>query len=155
MKILMVCLGNICRSPLAHGLLREKIKNLDGVEVDSAGTAGYHIDEAPDTRMIKTARKHGLNISDLRGRQFSVTDFDDYDKIFVMDSSNRSNVLALARDQKDANKVEMILNLINPNKDQPVPDPYYGGDEGFENVYRLLDEATDRIIEDIKDERKN
>lgn len=153
MKILMVCLGNICRSPLAHGLLREKVKNMDGVEVDSAGTAGYHIDEAPDVRMIKTARKHGLNISDLRGRQFSVADFDNFDKIYVMDSSNRNNVLSLARNQDDIKKVEMILNLSNPGKDLPVPDPYYGGDEGFENVYKLLDEATDRILENLQDER--
>lgn len=149
----MVCLGNICRSPLAHGLLREKVKNMDGVEVDSAGTAGYHIDEAPDVRMIKTARKHGLNISDLRGRQFSVADFDNFDKIYVMDSSNRNNVLSLARNQDDIKKVEMILNLSNPGKDLPVPDPYYGGDEGFENVYKLLDEATDRILENLQDER--
>lgn len=151
MKILMVCLGNICRSPLAHGLLREKVKG-HNVEVDSAGTAGYHIDEAPDTRMIKTARKYGINISDLRGRQFKVNDFDEFDKIYVMDSSNRDNVLALARNEADAAKVDMILNEIEPGTNSPVPDPYFGGDAGFENVYKLLDRATDRIIEKLKDE---
>ena len=150
MKILMVCLGNICRSPLAHGLLREKLKKLDGVEVDSAGTAGYHIDEAPDPRMIKTARKYGFNISDLRGRQFSEADFDNFDKIYVMDTSNRDNVLALARNAEDEAKVDMILNEIQPGSNSPVPDPYFGGDQGFENVYRMLDEATDRIIEKLK-----
>lgn len=150
MKILMVCLGNICRSPLAHGLLREKTSHIESVEVDSAGTAGYHVDDAPDTRMIKTARAHDVNISDLRGRQFAAEDFDHFDKIYVMDESNRENVLALARNDRDRAKVSMILNESNPGADLPVPDPYYGGDMGFEHVYQLLDDATTVITKKIE-----
>ncbi len=150
MKILMVCLGNICRSPLAHGLLREKTQNLP-VWVDSAGTAGYHVGEPPDTRMIKTARKHGISISDLRGEQFQRKHFEEFDLIYAMDSSNYQNILALAQSDAERQKVRMILNESKPNSNKSVPDPYYGGDEGFENVYRLLDEATDVITQKIKD----
>lgn len=152
MKILMVCLGNICRSPLAEGLLSHKSRNWDSIEVDSAGTAGYHIDEAPDARMIQTGRKHGINLSELRGRQFTVEDFDAFDRIYVMDRSNRENVLALARTEADRAKVDLILNTLEPGSDQEVPDPYYGGDAGFENVFRMLDAATDKIMENIKDD---
>jgi len=151
MKILMVCLGNICRSPLAHGLLRHKVQEqgLD-VETDSAGTASYHVDEAPDPRTIKTGRKHGIDISDLRGRQFEVEDFDRFDKIYVMDESNYLNVSRLARNESDKNKVDFILNELEAGSDSEVPDPYYGGDDGFENVYQMLDKATDSIIQKIK-----
>lgn len=149
MKILMVCLGNICRSPLAHGLLRAKLKDTNSF-VDSAGTASYHVGEAPDVRMIKTARNHGINISDLRGMQFSVNHFDEFDKIYVMDESNYNNVINLARTKSDKSKVEMILNQIKPNSNAAVPDPYYGGDEGFENVFKMLNQATDIIAEKVK-----
>ncbi len=149
MKILMVCLGNICRSPLAEGILREKIKDLDA-EVDSAGTASYHVGEAPDPRSIKIGRKYGINISDLRGRQFTEADFDHFDKIYTMDASNYRNVLNRARNDEDKAKVELILNEIEPGSDREVPDPYYGGDQGFEDVYRMLDQATDQIVKKIK-----
>lgn len=149
MKILMVCLGNICRSPLAEGILREKAQDLD-VETDSAGTSSYHVDEAPDLRSIQIARKYAINISDLRGRQFTTDDFDNFDKIYVMDQSNYQNVLRLARNDEDRAKVDLILNEIMPGSNSEVPDPYYGGDQGFENVYRMLDEATDKIIEKVK-----
>ncbi len=148
----MVCLGNICRSPLAEGLLREKIKNQNlDAEVDSTGTANYHVDEAPDPRSIQIGRKYGINISDLRGRQFSVQDFDDFDKIYVMDESNLKNVRALARDENDEQKVDFILNESKPGENLSVPDPYYGGDQGFEDMYLMLDAATDNIIQKIKD----
>jgi protein-tyrosine phosphatase len=150
MKILMVCLGNICRSPLAEGILREKTKHLN-VSVDSAGTAPYHIDEAPDVRSIKVGRTHGINISDLRGRQFEADDFDRFDLIYVMDESNRNNVLKLARTEADKEKVKMILNESEPDKDLPVPDPYYGGDNGFEDVYQMLDKAAAVITKKIED----
>lgn len=155
MKIVMVCLGNICRSPLADGLLRKKVAEagLD-IEVDSAGTAAFHVGNPPDVRMRATAKSMGCPIDDLRARQFIVEDFDRFDRIFVMDVSNRDNVLALARSSEDEAKVEMILNLSHPNKDLEVPDPYYGGDEGFLEVYHLLDEATDvlmRELEGLKD----
>lgn len=149
MKILMVCLGNICRSPLAEGLLREKVTDLE-VETDSAGTSAYHIDEAPDPRMIRTGRSKGINISDLRGRQFRVNDFDEFDMIYVMDASNYENVISLARNEEDRKKVDYILNELQPGSNAEVPDPYFGGDQGFEEVFRMLDEATDRLVEKLR-----
>ncbi|WP_248723429.1 low molecular weight protein-tyrosine-phosphatase [Seonamhaeicola sp. ML3] len=144
-KILMVCLGNICRSPLAEGILKSKLSN--NFLVDSAGTANYHTGSQPDPRSIAVARKHGLEISHLKGRQFTANDFDTFDYIYAMDQSNYLNVIRLARNEDDRNKVEMILNLVHPNQDYDVPDPYYGGDQGFENVYQMLDEACDIIAE--------
>ena len=151
MKVLMVCLGNICRSPLADGLLRKKIAQLGlDVEVDSAGTSGYHTGEAPDARMRETARSVGCPIDDLRARQFLQEDFDRFDLIYVMDKSNQHNVLSLARTEKDAEKVRMILNESHPDQNLEVPDPYYGGAQGFMHVYELLDKATDVIIDQLK-----
>jgi len=148
----MVCLGNICRSPLAEGILRDKVaKEGLNVVVDSAGTSAYHLDEAPDPRSISVGRKNGINISDLRGRQFSEQDFDEFDKIYVMDHSNRDNVKALIRNARDDQKIELLLNERNSGSDEEVPDPYFGGDRGFDNVYQMLDEATDSIIQKIKD----
>lgn len=146
MKILMVCLGNICRSPLAEGILKHKITqhNLDW-EVDSAGTGAYHAGELPDSRSIAVARKHGIDITDQRARQFKGSDFEEFDRIFVMDASNYRNVLSLAKTDEHRAKVEMIMNLVNPNWNQQVPDPYWGND-GFENVYQMLDEACERLI---------
>ena len=150
MKILMVCLGNICRSPMADGLLRKKVADngLD-IEVDSAGTSGFHEGDAPDSRMRTTAREMGCPIDDLRSRPFVEADFDRFDRIYVMDESNRRNVLAMARNESDLAKVEMILNVSYPGMDMEVPDPYYGGEQGFIEVYNLLDEATDRILEEL------
>jgi protein-tyrosine phosphatase len=151
-RILMVCLGNICRSPLAEGILQEKLdrNGISNIEVDSAGTSAYHIGEKPDARTIENARKHGFEVSHLVARQFTVHDFDAFDKIYVMDQSNLKNVLELARNEHDQSKVEMILNVIHPGLNMPVPDPYFGGEPGFENVLNLLDEATDKIINNIK-----
>ncbi len=147
----MVCLGNICRSPLADGLLRKKVAEAGlAVEVDSAGTSAHHVGDAPDSRMRATAKSFGTPIDDLRARQFVVEDFDRFDRIYVMDKSNRNNVLALARTQADADKVDLILNLSHPGKDLEVPDPYYGGDEGFIEVYELLDEATDVLMNELQ-----
>lgn len=150
MKVVMVCLGNICRSPLADGLLRKKVAQagLD-VEVDSAGTAAFHVGNPPDMRMQATAKSKGCPINELRARQFVVEDFNRFDRIFVMDQSNRRNVLSLARNSEDESKVEMILNLSHPNQDFEVPDPYYGGDHGFLEVYQLLDEATDVLMNEL------
>ena len=150
-KILMVCLGNICRSPMADGLLRKKVKeNNLSVEVDSAGTGDWHVGEAPDPRMRETAKKFGTPIDELRGRQFKVSDFDKFDLIYVMDKSNYQNVLKLARNDEDKSKVDMILNEITPGENAEVPDPYFGGDQGFIDVYNMLDKATDNIIEKLK-----
>lgn len=143
----MVCLGNICRSPLADGLLRDKVQKLNlPVIVDSAGTSGIHAGDKPDPRMIKTASQYGLDIGYLRSRKFTVNDFDTFDRIFVMDKENLHNVSKLARNNNDMQKVSLILNLIDPEKNLEVPDPYYGGDAGFKEVYSLLDRATDQII---------
>lgn len=144
----MVCLGNICRSPLAEGILKVKANQLD-VVVDSAGTAAYHIGEQPDIRSIAIAKKYGIDLTDQRARQFCTNDFDDFDKIYAMDASNYANIISLARNESDKNKVDLILNEVNPNSFQSVPDPYYGGDNGFQDVYDMLDEACDRIVEKI------
>jgi protein-tyrosine phosphatase len=153
MKIVMVCLGNICRSPLADGLLRKKVAEagLD-IEVDSAGTAAFHVGNPPDGRMIATAKSKDCPIDELRARQFVVQDYDRFDRIFVMDESNRRNVLSLARNSEDEAKVEMILNLSHPNQDLEVPDPYYGGDQGFLDVYTMLDDATDVLMNQLTEQ---
>jgi protein-tyrosine phosphatase len=138
----MVCLGNICRSPLAEGILKSKTKNL---EVDSAGTAGYHIGKQPDIRSIDIAKKHDIDLTSQRARQFSTRDFDDFDKIYVMDNDNYSKIISLARSQEDMDKVDLILNEIYPKEYKSVPDPYYGGDEGFQNIYNLLETSCEVI----------
>lgn len=149
----MVCLGNICRSPLAHGLLRDKSIKFDvDIQVDSAGTSGYHVGEAPDSRMRETAKHFKLNIDDLRARQFVESDFDNFDIIYTMDKSNLSNVLALASNDSERRKVKLILNESNPDQNLEVPDPYYGGEQGFIHVYNMLDIATDKIIEKYSNE---
>ncbi|HIP36583.1 MAG TPA: low molecular weight phosphotyrosine protein phosphatase [Crocinitomix sp.] len=150
-KILMVCLGNICRSPLADGLLRQKVKSLGlDVFVDSCGTSSYHIGEPPDERMINTAFKYDYDISNLRARQFTKRDFKEFDVIYVMDASNYNNVIALAETKEDREKVKLFLNELHPQSNMPVPDPYFGGEQGFEKVFNLVDETTDKIIEKLK-----
>lgn len=148
MKILMVCLGNICRSPVAEGILRHKLKEqgFTQVKTDSAGTSSFHIGEAPDKRMRITAKKNGIDIDDLSARQFEVGDFDRFDLIYAMDQSNFDDIVAMARSNEDREKVRLILNEIDPGSNKGVPDPYFGGDEGFQVVFDLLDEATDTII---------
>ena len=140
----MVCLGNICRSPLAEGILKSKIDS-NNIFVDSAGTGHWHIGKKPDPRSIEVAKKHQLDITDQRARQFSKQDFDDFDYIFVMDNSNKKDVLSIARNDSDKEKIHLILNEIFPNENMDVPDPYYGGSEGFQNVYRMLDLSCDSI----------
>lgn len=151
MKILMVCLGNICRSPMAEGIMRDKIKDY-GLEaqVDSCGTANYHVGESPDHRAQKTLKQHSIDISMLRGRQCQVSDFDHFDLIFTMDESNYKNIMSLTRNKYDEEKVEMIMNMAYPNENISVPDPYYGGLHGFEEVYQMLTLACDKIAMRIK-----
>ena len=142
----MVCLGNICRSPLAEGILQDKLNAKElAIEVDSAGTGGWHVGQEPDSRSIEVARKYGIDISHQKARQFSASDFKLFDIIYAMDGSNLSDIIALAETKENIEKVKLILNEIEPNQDKPVPDPYYGGDDGFENVYKLLDEACEII----------
>ena len=147
-KVLMVCLGNICRSPLAQGILESKASK--NVYVDSAGTAAYHQGNLPDKRSIEVAAKYGLDITNQRARKFEKEDFDTFDVIYVMDESNLADILLLARNNQDQQKVKLILNEIHPDKNQSVPDPYYGGDSGFENVYKMLDEACNQIVKKLQ-----
>lgn len=148
-KILMVCLGNICRSPLAEGILKSKV-NPTQVTVDSAGTGAWHSGELPDKRSIAIAKKYGIDITDQRARIFTPEDFLHFDKIYVMDKSNYVNVCKLAPNDELIDKVELILNESHPNQDLEVPDPYYGGEQGFENVFQLLNEACDAIKNKIE-----
>lgn len=147
MRVLMVCLGNICRSPMADGWLRHKVKLHDlSIEVDSAGTANYHVGEKPDHRMRRLSLEYGVSIDQLRARQFSVADFDNYDIIFAMDQNNEQNILRLARTENDKQKVKLLLNELHPDQDLEVPDPYYGTDANFKEVIELLDHATNAFL---------
>lgn len=147
----MVCLGNICRSPLAAGVLRKKImdKALDAT-VDSAGFEPYHIGEEPDARTIEIAKKHSIDISSHSMRLFRMDDFDIYDRIFVMDQRNLRDVLFVARNEADRKKVDYLMNQVNPGKNQIVPDPYYGDIADFEQAYQMMDEACEKIADSLK-----
>ena len=147
-RVLMVCLGNICRSPLAEGILKSKVDK-GKVVVDSAGTGAYHVGELPDPRSIAVAKEYNLDITDQRARKFTSNDFDLYDHIYVMDSSNYANVISLARNERDRAKVQYILNEVFPGENMDVPDPYYGGEYGFKNVFKMLNEACDVISKKI------
>ncbi|WP_026451876.1 low molecular weight protein-tyrosine-phosphatase [Aequorivita capsosiphonis] len=140
----MVCLGNICRSPLAEGILKSKVDR-SKILVDSAGTGDWHVGQEPDSRSIAVGKKYDIDITPQRGRQFTAKDFEDFDIIYVMDNSNMENVLALAENDSQKKKVKLILNEIFPGENVDVPDPYFGGDLGFENVFKMLDEACDQI----------
>ena len=146
-KVLMVCLGNICRSPLAEGILQSKV-DADAVFVDSAGTAGYHVGNPPDKRSISVARKYGLNISNQKCRKFSKEDFSKFDHIYVMDRSNFSDVASLAENKEEASKVKLLLSEVELGI-REVPDPYYGGNDGFENVYQMIDSACEAIAKKL------
>ena len=139
----MVCLGNICRSPLAEGILKQKTKHLN-LTIDSAGTAGYHIGKSPDPRAVAIAKKHDINISKLKARQFSRIDFENFDTIYVMDINNFSHLISLSSNAQERNKIRLILNEIDPKKHDSVPDPYYD-DNGFIKVYDMLNEACEKI----------
>jgi protein-tyrosine phosphatase len=148
-KTLMVCLGNICRSPLAQGILQSKL-DANFFSVDSAGTAAYHIGELPDQRSIAVAKKYGIDISNQRARKFDIKDFIEFDVIYAMDKENYQNICSLAKKDVDLRKVKMILNEINPSLNLSVPDPYYGVEKGFENIYQMLDEACEIIKKNYK-----
>jgi protein-tyrosine phosphatase len=147
-KILMVCLGNICRSPLAEGILASKLPK-DKFVVDSAGTGHWHIGKQPDDRSIATAKKNGLDISNQRGKHFKIKYFDEFDYIYVMDNSNYEDVIFLAKTEEQKAKVKLILDVLFPGENVDVPDPYYGLQNGFDIVYEMLDEATDMLAKKL------
>ena len=148
-KVLFVCLGNICRSPMAHGLLRAEIerRGLD-IEVDSCGTSNFHSGEAPDSRARAKMKEKGISINDLRSRPLSIPDYREFDHILVMDTENFNNAKSLAPDAKSASKVKLFLDYTGV-KGASVPDPYYGSEDGFEHVYQMLREATNGFLNSI------
>jgi protein-tyrosine phosphatase len=143
-KILMVCLGNICRSPLAEGILASKLPAAD-FEVDSAGTGHWHVGNPPDKRSILTAEKNGINISQQRGKLFKPSSFKEFDYIYVMDISIYADVLEMAPDEEAKKKVTLILEEVFPGEKVDIPDPYNGILSNFDQVYEMLDEACENI----------
>lgn len=148
-RVLMVCLGNICRSPLAEGILRSKV-DPQKVIVDSAGTGSWHIGHLPDSRSIEVASKYEIDITSQRGRQFTLNDFEEFDRIYVMDTDNLSTVLSMARRQGHRDKVGLILNEVYPGQNKEVPDPYHEGIEAFDLVFKMLDEACEILCKNLK-----
>ncbi|MBO9619354.1 MAG: low molecular weight phosphotyrosine protein phosphatase [Niabella sp.] len=143
----MVCLGNICRSPLAEGILQKKADELGlNWQVDSAGTNGYHTGEAPHRLSQKVAQLHGINISQQRSRDFVPEDFEHYDKIYAMAGDVVRDIRYQAGSKFNPGKVELILNELHPGKNEDVPDPWYGTEPGYHEVYEMLDQVTNEII---------
>jgi protein-tyrosine phosphatase len=148
MKILMVCLGNICRSPLAEGILQHKAAQAGlSWQIESAGTNGYHIGEAPHHLSQKVARLNGVDISCQRARRFTAADFDRFDKIYAMADDVIDEMRRIAKNKFDPSKVDLLMNAIYPGKNLNVPDPWYGTEPGYHEVYALIDKACDAIIE--------
>lgn len=148
-RILMVCLGNICRSPLAHGILQSKLSE-EYFYVDSAGTASFHLGNPPDNRSIQIAKNHGLDISTQSARQFKVSDFDTFNYIYAMDQSNYTNIISLARTATDIGKVRLFLENNSSIANKNVPDPYYGELSDFESIYNLIDATCDQLVTLLK-----
>jgi len=150
-RILMVCLGNICRSPLAEGLLKSKLNN-SKYFIDSAGTGSWHVGQKPDKRSIAVAKKYNIDISNQRGRQFIADDFDNFDIIYAMDVNNYETIIALAKTEEVKNKVKLLLDVLFPNEKVDVPDPYTGGKFQFEQVFKIIDKATTKIVQQFNNE---
>ena len=152
-RLLMVCLGNICRSPTAEGIVRARVAEAgldDRVTVDSAGTGDWHVDCSPDSRAIATAAGHGVDISYLRGRQLSARDFDEFDWLLCADRSNLRDVRALAPDAAARSRAQLLLDWAGVEADAEVPDPYTGGADQFEHVWRLLERAADGVVRRLR-----
>jgi protein-tyrosine phosphatase len=147
-KILMVCLGNICRSPLAEGILASKLPKNDFF-VDSAGTGHWHVGNPPDKRSILTAEKNGIDITNQRGQLFKPSFFQEYDHIFVMDTHNYNDVIAMAKNEEDKKKVQLILDELFPGENVDVPDPYNGIQSNFDQVFEMLEEACESIADKL------
>ncbi|MEQ8517958.1 MAG: low molecular weight protein-tyrosine-phosphatase [Cytophagales bacterium] len=153
-KVLFVCLGNICRSPMAEGLMISKIKakGIDHIEVDSAGTSNYHIGEMPDNRMMETAAHNGI-ILDSKARQFSRVDFEEFDYIIAMDKSNKSDILKMARNDEERQKVHLMRDFDDNSAESDVPDPYFGGQKGFADVFDILERCSENLLNSILENR--
>ena len=148
MKILMVCLGNICRSPLAEGILQAKAAAAGlNWQIDSAGTNGYHIGEAPHHLSQKVAKINGIDISRQRARRFRATDFEEFDRIYAMAEDVIHEMKSIARQRFDSSKVDLLMNELHPGKDLDVPDPWYGTEPGYLDVYAMISQACDKLIE--------
>ena len=147
MKVLMVCLRNICLSPLAEGIRKHKCieKKLDWY-IDSAGTGKWHLGAAPDKRSVQVAAKNGIDISGQRARSVHSSDYEEFDLIFAMDVSNYKDLMRWALDKEEENKVKLIMDEVYPDENQSVPDPYFD-DNGFQTVFDMLDKACDKIVE--------
>jgi len=156
MKILMVCLGNICRSPLAEGILQHKA-NEAGLKwtIESAGTGSWHCGEPPHPLSQKIARLKGIDISNQRCRQFVKKDMQLYDKIYVMDENNFDDVKTMSEELWNENKVDFLLNALYPGRKMNVPDPWYGKEKNYHEVFELLERACDAIIENTLNQASN
>jgi protein-tyrosine phosphatase len=149
MKILMVCLGNICRSPLAEGVLKHKAAKA-GLQwqLDSAGiNNGYHVGESPHALSQKVAKLHGLDISDQKARAFETVDFERYDKIYAMSEDILQSLRTMAGKKFDSSKTDLLMNELYPGRNISIPDPWYGTEPGYHQVFDMIDQATDRIIQ--------
>jgi len=156
MKILFVCLTGKCRSPLAAGLLKTKLqeRNLES-EVDSAGFEVYHINEPPDYRAVQVARHHGIDITEMRARLFAAEDFDNFDRIYTMDTVTFRNAMYFIRSKEDAKKIDFLMNMIKPGRNEPVPDPFYRQLGAYEETFNILDDACEKIVDQISISRSN
>lgn len=153
MNVLFVCLGNICRSPIAEALLKKKyVENNIDANVDSAGFEPYHINKPPDEKALKTAKKYGLELTG-NARIFVKNDFDRFDKIYAMDMQNYLDIIELCRNKDDKDKVDLIMNVIDSGKNSTLPDPFRRGSENYDDVYKILDEATDALVKIAKNKR--
>lgn len=154
MKILTVCLGNICRSPMAEGILRHLAQKRGiSMETDSAGTSDYHVGEVPDRRAMAAMKRHGIDISDLHARQFVAADFERFDLILAMDASNLRDMLRLAPNAQLAAKAGLVMDHAPGHSEREVPDPYFGSDEGFDHVYRMLVDACSAVLDKVEAQR--
>ena len=153
-RILLVCMGNICRSPMAEGIVRHKaLERLMSVETDSAGTIDNHVGESPDVRAQNCMKGHGIDISDLRARQVRSSDFHDFDLLLAMDESNLKGLLRIAPDTVLAKKAKLMMDYTPGHPLREVPDPYYGGAKDFEAVFAMLDQACDNLMDQLRDGR--
>jgi len=155
-KVLFVCLGNICRSPTAEGVFRKFVVEAglaESIHIDSAGTHAYHIGEPPDRRAQETAERRGIDISGLRGRRATETDLDEFDYVLAMDRENLHHLLAISRDHQ-RERIRLFLEFAEELEEKEVPDPYYGGPSGFDRVMDMIEEASAGLLADIRQKHK-